>query len=488
MDGRWPVLVGVGFATQEYEDPREGGEVLDLMARAVAAAGDDTGAPKLLSQVGRILIPRGTWAYPAPGRFLAQQIGAPNAHPVLAYLGVQQQALINDALQSILDGNVDAALVVGGEARRREVMGRRAGVELPVTDQSDLEPDEIRPMEGEMMAPAEVDARAVLAVEQYALIERALGHAEGLDLPAHLDEISNLWSRFSAVASRNPHAALADARTPDFLSTPSAANRPLAFPYNKWHVTQMNIDQSMALLLCSVDAAREHGIDEARWVHPHVAIESSAPISLSRRRDMHRWPSMRVLGERATWHLGRPVASAEHAELYSCFPVAVRVQQRELGFPLDGAPTVTGGMAYAGGPLNSFVLHEVGEMALHLRKHPGELGVVGAVSGLLTKPGLSAWSTAPPSEPPLVDDLAEEALAATPLVESVPGYEGNATVATYTVTYDDEREPVKVIAIGDTPDGRRCVAAAEDPDLAARATREDIIGIPIDVKGTEFRA
>ena len=481
------MLVGVGFATQDFDDPRDADEVPELMARAVDAAGDDSGAPKLLSRVGRILVPRGTWAYPAPGRFLAQRIGATGAQPVVAYLGVPQQTLINEALQSILDGEVDAALVVGGEARRREVQARRMGIELPTTDQSALEPDEVRPLVGEMMAQAEVDARAVMAVEQYALIERALGHAEGRTLDAHLAEISELWARFDGVAGSNPHAAFAGGRTAEFLSTPGPGNRPLAFPYNKWHVTQMNVDQSMALLFCSVEAAREHGIEASRWVHPHVAVESSAPISLSRRKEMHRWQAMRVLGEAAAEHLGRPLTSIEHAELYSCFPVAVRVQQRELGLALDGTQTVTGGMAYAGGPLNSFVLHEIGEMATHLRGHPGDFGLVGAVSGLLTKPGLSVWSTAAPEAPPRIADLADEARAATPVVDSVPGYVGSATIATYTVTYDDE-EPARVIAIGDTPDGDRCVAVAADADLAARGTREDLIGLEIDVEATEFRA
>jgi acetyl-CoA C-acetyltransferase len=196
---------------------------------------------------------------------------------------------------------------------------------------------------------------------------------------------------------------------------------------------------------------------------------------------------MRVLGEAATAHLGQPLSSIEHAELYSCFPVAVRVQQRELDLPLDGTPTVTGGMAFAGGPLNSFVLHENGEMACHLRDHPGERGLVGAVSGLLTKPGLYVWSTEPPEEAPLVEDLASKAEQATEVVESVAGYQGPAKVATYTVEYTDDT-PSKVDVIADTPDGTRCIAVLEDPDLAARGTQEDLIGLAIEVKGTEFRA
>jgi len=489
VDGRHPVLVGVGFASQDLDDPLQAVEVLDLMARAADAAGADAGAPAILRAVERILVPRGTWTYPAPGRFVAQRIGADGAHTVRAALGIPQQSLINEALGSIARGDLDVAIVVGGEARRREVLARRAGLDLPESDQSALEPDEDRPLSvvDEMMAPSEREARVVLPIQQYALIENALGHAEGRTLAENQQDVATLYAAFDAVAGKNPRAAFAGGRTAEFLRTPGPRNRPIAFPYNKWHVTQMNVDQAVALLFCSVEAAREHGIDPDRWVFPHVALESSVAFSLSRRRDLHRWPAMEVLGQAATQHLGRPLASIEHAELYSCFPVAVRVQQRELGFPLDSVPTVTGGMAFAGGPLNSFVLHETGEMAVHLREHPGDAGVVGAVSGLLTKPGLSVWSTARGDAGPLVADLAEQAKAATPLVESVIGYEGPATVATYTVLYDDQ-DPARVNVIADTPNGERCVAVAEDAELAAHGTVEDLIGLPVRVNGTAFEA
>jgi acetyl-CoA C-acetyltransferase len=175
----------------------------------------------------------------------------------------------------------------------------------------------------------------------------------------------------------------------------------------------------------------------------------------------------------------------EHAELYSCFPVAVRVQQRELGLAEDGVPTITGGMAFAGGPFNNFVLQATVAMAERLRAERGSLGLVTTVSGLLTKPGLAIWSSAVPDAGPLVADLAAEATAATATVESVRGYEGDATVATYTVAYDGQR-PARVIAIGDTPDGRRCVAIADDADLALQATQDDQVGTAMRVNGTAF--
>jgi acetyl-CoA C-acetyltransferase len=485
--GRTPVLVGVGFASQDLDEPGAGSDVRELMAAAATAAGEDAGNVSVLREVRRILLPRGTWELTAPGGHVARQIGAAEAHCVRAALGIPQQSLVNDALGSIMRGDVDAAMVVGGEARKRDVVARRGGVDLPPVDESDLAPDEEWPLDrvSELMADAERDARVVLPIQQYALMENALGHAEGRTLEQLRDDVSRLYEAWDAVAAKNPRAAFGAGRSAELLRTPSERNRPIAFPYNKWHVTQMNVDQSVALLFCSFDRARELGIEPERCVFPHVSVESTLAVSLSCRRAMHAWPAMGELGKAAAARLGRPLTDIEHVELYSCFPVAVRVQQRELGLAVDGVQTITGGMAFAGGPLNSFVLHEIGEMAVHLREHPGQLGLVGAVSGLLTKPGLSAWSTAPPEEAPLVADLRDRAAAATETVESVAGYEGAATIATYTVEYEG-MTATKVDVIADTPDGTRCVAVSDDAELAAKATRESIIGAPIQVNGTTF--
>ena len=70
------------------------------------------------------------------------------------------------------------------------------------------------------------------------------------------------------------------------------------------------------------------------------------------------------------------VDEIEVVELYSCFPSAVRVQQRALGLPLDGTPTVTGGMAFAGGPFNNFVLQSMAAVVPLLRDGPDRLGCV----------------------------------------------------------------------------------------------------------------
>ncbi|MDQ3294052.1 MAG: acetyl-CoA acetyltransferase, partial [Actinomycetota bacterium] len=61
--------------------------------------------------------------------------------------------------------------------------------------------------------------------------------------------------------------------------------------------------------------------------------------------------------------------------------------------------TVTGGMTFAGGPLNSYALHGLATMVGVLRGAPGSRGLVTSVSGFLTKYGGSTWSTTPPPSP-----------------------------------------------------------------------------------------
>jgi acetyl-CoA C-acetyltransferase len=504
LDPRTPVLVGVGTASGDLE-------AAELMARAARAAGEDCGVPALLARVDRVVVPRGTWSYPDPGRLVAAGVGAPGAQTVLADVGISQQTLINGLLRAISAGEVSVALLVGGEAKAREARAARAAraegvttapgsgavavaravsrAERPAgmatqTDQGDVSPDvHLRPTT-ELVAQPEIDARLWAPVEQYALIESALRAAESVSVAEHRREVAELLARFNAVAGANPEAAFPAPMGAAEIAAFGPANRPLAFPYGKWHASQWTVDQGAALLLCSAEVARTAGVPTDRWVFPLVGLESDHAVALTRRRHLHRWPAMAVLGAAAERHLGGAVAALPHQEVYSCFPSAVRVQQRELGLPRDGTPTVTGGMAFAGGPFNSFVLHATAEIARRIRTRGGR-GLVTTVSGLLTKPGLAVWGAAPGDGPPLVADLTREVAAATEQVEVVSGYHGEARVAACTVTYQG-LEPAELVAVLDTPDGRRVIARSTDPDLVVDATRVELVGRSFDVDGNSL--
>jgi acetyl-CoA C-acetyltransferase len=486
LDPRTPVIVGVGVATQQLDDPSSCLEALELMIAAARTAGDDSGSRAILQAVQRVAVPGGTWQYSDPGRIIAQRIGAAGAQTVLVGTGIPQQTLLNDAHAAIRNGVLDVVLVVGGEAARRAALARRQGVVVVDTVQDGATPDDLQLPTDEIITSIEIEAGVSSAMQPFALIDSALRYAEGRSLDEHRDEIARLWAGFSAVASQFPHAAFPQRRDAAFIREPSAANRPIAFPYNKWHCAQMNVDQAAALLVCSLAAAARLGVDPDRMVFPLVALESSFSLPVPKRRALHRWPAMEVLGQAAAAHLGHGLSEIALAELYSCFPAAVRVQQRALRLPIDGVPTITGGESFAGGPWNNFVLQATAAMVERLRLQRDEKGLVSTLSGIVNKPGLAVYATQPGPAPLLLGDLADQADRATPRVELVAGHRGSARVAAYTVTYGQEMEPTKCTIIADTPSGTRCMASSDDAALARRATREELIGTTVGVDGTRF--
>ena len=201
---------------------------------------------------------------------------------------------------------------------------------------------------------------------------------------------------------------------------------------------------------------------------------------------------MGVLGRAAEQHLARPLRELDLAEVYSCFPAAVRVQQRELRLDPGATPTLTGGMAFAGGPFNHYVLQSTTTLGERLRDAPDQLGLVTTVSGMLSKPGLAVWSASPPGTGALLGDMAQEAVAATevqPVAGAGPNRETSATVVSFTVTYGgaDGLEPERTAIVADLPDGVRTAATCEDAETALLALSEGLVSRTVEVKDTTFK-
>ncbi|MGP0031693.1 MAG: acetyl-CoA acetyltransferase [Acidimicrobiales bacterium] len=486
-DPRTPVLVGVGTA-------QDSAPVVELMTAACRSAALDAAAPALLPALDRIVVPQGSWALPDPARAVAARLGARSARTYLGQVGVSQQELIDDALESIAAGRADVVMVVGGEAR---AFARRGGDESLGADEG-VTPDVTLTRPADFIAPIEVAAGTVWpVVQQYALIENALAAHEHQDADALARDVSRLWARFNEVAQGNELAAFPAPRTAASIATPGPKNRPLSHPYNLWHSSQWTVDQAAALLLCSAERAGGAGVPADRYAFPHVALHASHAITLTARKDLHAWPAMAVLGRLAAGHLRAPLGELPLADVYSCFPSSVRVQQRALGLDPEGTPTVTGGMAFAGGPFNNYVLQSTAALIRLLRHRPAERGLVTTVSGMLSKPGLAVWSCSPP--PPgrgtLMADVADDAAAATETlpVAAPEASRGPATVASYTVTYEtgadgagDPPRPRRTVIVADLGDGRRTAAACEDESLARRALSESLIGRPVHIDGATF--
>lgn len=482
LDPRTPVLIGAGRSAPDSSAPAP-----LLMIEALRRAGEDSGRPAMLSSIDHVIVPQGSWSYGDPARMVAQAVGAPAATTHLIELGIPQQSALNAALAALLSGGAEVVAVVGGEARRFERAETAAGRD----PNADIDPkvvagpaDRVQRRSEPLLEPVEIEHRLWEPVQQYALIDNALRAHEGSDLATQRARIAELWAGANRVAQTNPWAAFPQPMEAEAIATPSSANRPMAFPYLKWHASQWTVDQASALVMTTLERAQSAGVGSDRMVFPLVGLESGHAVSLLARAEPYRWPAMALLGEEASRRIGRPLAEVEITELYSCFPAAVQVQQRALQLSHEAPFTVTGGMAFAGGPFNNFVLHSLCALVPLLRASPGDQALLTTVSGLLTKPGLGIWSCTPGEGPPLLADLSYEAAAITEtrqVLATLAEATGPARIVTSTVTYDG-LEPARLVALCDLPDGRRCVGVSDDVSVARTATEQELAGVDVELE------
>lgn len=478
IDPRTPVLVGAGAVSQRIEDHTAAREPIELMIESLERAAEDAGSHELLRRASAVRVPKGFPPYSDPARLIAERFGA-RAKTELLDIGVLQTTLFGRSVQAIAAGEEDVALVTGGEGKFRALRAQIAGKEPTYTDQDGVEPDvTLRPHE-EIMNDSELVHGLAMPVNQYALIDNALRWAEGKSVPEHIREIAQMWAGMSRVAASNPEAWTREELTPEQIATADAKNRMLAFPYTKRHNSQWNVDQAAGLILCAASVAEELGIPRDRWLFPRAVADSNHMVPLCERAELHRSHGFRVAGARAFEIAGVSAGDLAHRELYSCFPAAVRTQVRELGIDPSLPVTVTGGMAFAGGPLNNFVLQAMVKMTHLLRATPGDVGLVTAVSGLLTKQGVSLWSTDPGDRPCRYDDVSDEVARELRRLPFVGEYTGRATIASSTVLY--EPTGPRAAFICDTTDGRRTIASTPDPGIAAITAETEVTGRTLDL-------
>jgi acetyl-CoA C-acetyltransferase len=490
-DPRTPVLVGAGVAHQRSDDPVEASEAVSLMTTAVERAGDDAHAPALLAQARAVFVPRGTWRYRDPGRIVAERIGA-DARSIIAELGVLQLTPFTRACRAIANGDLDVAIVVGGEAKFRDLRSHITGTAVVDTVQDErVAPDESVAPADEIIPAAERAAGFMSAPLMYSAVETALRAALGETVAENARATAELWAGFSRTAAENPDAWRRDPVPPEFLEHPSAKNPMLAAPYTKWHCSQWNVDQAAGFVLCSTEAADRAGVPQDRRVYPLAAVESNHMLAVSKRAELHRAPAVRIGAERVAELTGIDVATSDLVDLYSCFPVAVRIQARELGIPVadpDGRPlSVGGGMTFGGGPLNNATFQALARMVPLLRDAPGTTGLLTFISGIITKHGISVWSTTPPEHDGFAfADTSGAVEVATPALEVVTDHRGGATIDAYTVAHDSGA-PRSTTIVATTGDGTRVVARNDDQGLAADMAGTEWCGRDVTVEGDRFR-
>ena len=513
IDPSTPVVVGVGQVTNRPHTEGDGSladrpEPLGLMLDAVAAAVEDcdgarAGGP---APAGRTLLSRTdslrvanplSWTYVNPGALLAEELGIDPPQVLVSTTGGNNpQSMVNATALAIGRGELDVAVVAGADCYYTQAAARRHPDRplLPWTVQpADTEPPALFGSDRRGTTRSEEERGLDLPIHVFPLFENALRAEAGRTLPEHVAHIGGLWSRFSEVASRNPHAWLQEARTAEDLTTATEANRMIAYPYTKLLTANLQVDQGAAVILCSAAAAEAAGVPRDRWVFPLAGADAEDHWFLSHRADFHSSPAIRLAGASALALAGTEVAAVDHVDLYSCFPSAVQIAAAELGLRADdpGRPlTVTGGMTFAGGPGNNYGTHSLAAVVGALRAAPGTTGLTTGLGWYVSKHSIGVYGTSPNTTGALDPGALPEgtvvesgggfawadpqvAVGALPQCSPDADAQGEVTVETYSVEFGRPGSPERAVVACRTLEGRRAWAHVTDPDqLAVLVTEE----------------
>ena len=471
LDRRTPVLVGVGQFIQRPADLHDALEPVAMMEEAVRRAAEDAGTPGLAGRADLVVAVKGAWSYSDPGRLIADRFGATNARTAVTTDGGNTpQMLVNALARRIAAGDLDVAVVVGAEgiwSRRRM---RAQHIDRPVTEQKGVTPDEVIGHELQMSSAHERNLGFEMPVNFYPTFESAIRHALGETIDEHRTRISRLWERFNAVAVQNPYAWFRTPMTAAEIREATQDNRMVGFPYTKAMNSNWDLDQGAALILCSTEAADDAGVPKDRWVFPHAGTDSHDTPLVSNRDKFSESPGMRAAGRRALELAGIGVDDVAHIDFYSCFPSAVQLAAAAIGVGTDRQLTVTGGLTFAGGPLNNYVTHSIATMAGVLRNDPGSRGLVTANGGYITKHAMAVYSTEPPADGFRWEDVQDE-VDRTPTRPFTEEHDGPVTVEAYTVMHGREG-PERALFACLLPDGSRAFGNSTD-DATMKAVMED---------------
>jgi acetyl-CoA C-acetyltransferase len=481
-----PVLVGAGTATRREDDYTKALEPLDLMIEAVEAAGADCGKPGLLREVERIAVPRGRWRYRNPAGAIAQAIGAERAQTVLSTVGVLQQSLIASACDDIANGKIDSAIIAGADAGYRILRAKISGNYAAEREQDD-EPDVLLQPADELRHKAEVAAGMQMPVGLYALSESARRAAAGQSIQEHRAHLAQMYARFSAIASQNPDAWLREEKLASEISEAGKHNPMQAFPYTRSHCSSWNVDQAAALLLCSEDKADALGIGEAQRIFPVASAESSHMVPLSARADFDRCIGAELAADALYRETGIAPDGIDLIELYSCFPVAVECFAYAARIPSNRDLTITGGMAFAGGPYNNYFFQATAKAVQLLKAGAGRNALLSCVSGIMTKQAFALWSADRPENGFSRIDVTDEVAAVSDEIEVEIDFEGAGRVAGCTVIYSRRDDPYAVLLI-DTDGGKRALITSSDAAIIQSIENEEWVGRNVKAVGGRLAA
>jgi acetyl-CoA C-acetyltransferase len=480
VDARTAVIVGAGQISHHAAGLDDALTPPQLMVEAIRRAAQDAGLDRVPDVDSLRVVSTLSWRVNDPARGVADLLGISARQTALSTNGGNSpQSLVNKTALSIQNGELDVAVLVGAEAWRTRQRARKAGVDLAWAhrDESGPRPDAVIGSELNMSHPAERAMGIFMPVQIYPMFETAIRAQAGETPDEHIEKVSELWSRFSAVAASNPYAWIQDAKTPEEIRTAGPSNRMIGLPYPKYMNSNNDVDQAAAIIMCSVEGARALGVASDRLVFPHAGSDCHEHPFVSNRSTFAHTPAIALGGRKALEAAGVTIDDIAIVDLYSCFPSAVQLGAQSLGLTLDRQLTRTGGLAFAGGPWNNYVMHAIATLVRELRERPGDRALVWANGGYCTKHAFGVYSTDPPAAR-FVHEHPQDEIDAMPRRDLAEGEDaaGPITIEAYTVLHDREGRPETGQAACLLDDGRRAWGTTTDADLVTAMCSGEWVG------------
>tara|TARA_B100000287_G_C20641286_1_gene783566 strand:- start:734 stop:2107 length:1374 start_codon:yes stop_codon:yes gene_type:complete len=453
------------------------------MEKATLAAIEDTNVLEIKKYIDEIQIPKGYWAYRDPGKWIAEKHGFSQAETSVTKIGVLQQNLINSACRKIINGDVRASLIIGGEARFKIIQALKEG-EIFKEMELNVNPDHYVKAKEDLYVPQEIDALGMMAVGYYAIIESAMRYKNKRSIKEHEKFLGNYYERFSEIAANNPHAWNQKAYSSNEIRTSSSKNKRIAYPYNKLHNSSWNVSQASALILTSEEIANSLNIPSDKRVYPLISTETNHMIGLIQRPDLTAPTGLQLAADYLLETLANNHIEPTLYELYSCFPVAVQIFSEALKVPDNIDKTITGGMPFAGGPLNNYMLHSTVQMLMKIREDANEIGLITGVSGMMTKQALAIWS-----KNAMMDfeskDVTKKAKKLEIPVPMSNLDKGEGKIIGCTTLYEDS-SPLKAVFYAEDSQGHRLVLTSNKKEIIKKVEEEECIGQKINFLNSQL--
>jgi acetyl-CoA C-acetyltransferase len=448
-----------GFHGDDCDHPAK------LMAAIARAALKDAGIDEIGASVdGIACVEPLSWTYRNLTMDVARDIGcrADVREFWVPAGGSSPLDLVHQMSIAIAAGEIDCAVMAGGEAMRtvRRAMREKRDLGWPARA------EDVNPMRGQgpFSSPLEQRHGLRMPIQAFPLFENAIRAAKGRSADAQIRLAAELLAKNAKVAADNPSAWFRDAPSAEEIATVTPENRLIAYPYTKRMNAIMDVNQAAAIVVVSDRFAKKHGLaGQSAAVLGGCGAED--PWFPTERRTFAESPAMNLAVSTALARAGLSADDIDAMDFYSCFPSAIQLGLTALGVDeADPRPfSLTGGLAFAGGPGNAYVLHALVSAVQRLREQPQMRLLVTGIGMANTKQTATILSGAEqiPPEASGVTTYREETDEQPVAVCEVAT--GRATIVTYTIEYDREGGPSNVILLLDLVDGTRTVANVEDP-------------------------